>query len=66
MSKREKHDWAIIGLNETESHVFINGLEYRMPKNEAALIQSIMCVVDTMEQVKESIEDLEQSIRGEK
>ena len=60
--KEEHHKWTVLGLNETEAHVEINGLEYRMEKNSAALIQAIMCLVDTMEEIGEKIYDLQIAI----
>ena len=56
--EKEHHKWTIIGLNETEAHVEINGLEYRMEKSSVALIHAIMCLVDTMEEIGEKIHDL--------
>ena len=55
-------NWSVIGLNEFDSHVEIESLEYTMPKKDAALIQAIMCLVDSVKDVAEELGSLTHEI----
>ncbi len=66
MTKARSNEWAIIGLNEDESHVVINEIEYTMQKNSAAIVHAIMCLVDAMDEVGEKIQDIEISMKRKK
>ena len=62
----ESHKWTILGMNDEECYVEINGMEYRVSKQSACVVHSIMCLVDTMEEIVRQLSDIERSISRNK